>query len=72
MVPPYESRCHRAPGRGREPHLPRLAGHNIGAGEVAAGRIEAVIDQIHPLSDIRQAETRLESREGFGKVILNP
>lgn len=41
-------------------------------GEVAAGRIEAVIDSIHPLRDIRAAQTRLESRAAFGKVILHP
>ena len=40
--------------------------------EVAAGRIEAVIDSVHPLSEIRAAETRLESRQSFGKVVLHP
>ncbi len=40
--------------------------------QVAAGRIEAVIDSTHPLRDIRPAETRLESRAAFGKVILHP
>lgn len=40
--------------------------------QVATGGIEAVIDSVHPLSDIRAAETRLESRQSFGKVILRP
>lgn len=40
--------------------------------QVAGGGIEAVIDSVHPLSDIRAAETRLESRQSFGKVILHP
>ncbi len=40
--------------------------------EVAAGRIEAVIDSVYPLGEIRAAETRLESRQSFGKVVLHP
>ena len=40
--------------------------------EVCAGRIEAVIDSVYPLSEIRAAETRLESRQSFGKVVLHP
>ena len=40
--------------------------------EVESGAIEAVIDSTHPLSDIQAAQTRLESRQSFGKVILHP
>jgi alcohol dehydrogenase len=40
--------------------------------QVESGAIEAVIDSTHPLSEIRAAETRLESRQSFGKVILHP
>jgi alcohol dehydrogenase len=40
--------------------------------EVAAGRMEAVIDSVRPLAEIGAAQTRLESREAFGKVILTP
>lgn len=39
---------------------------------VAAGEIEPVIDSIFPLSEIQAAETKLESRDVFGKVVLNP
>ena len=49
-----------------------MAGIVEAVGEVAAGRIEAVIDSTHPLRDIRAAQTRLESRAAFGKVILHP
>ncbi|MFP6745359.1 MAG: zinc-binding dehydrogenase [Alphaproteobacteria bacterium] len=40
--------------------------------QVASGGIEAVIDSVHPLSDIQTAQTRLETRQSFGKVILHP
>ncbi|MEM7121346.1 MAG: zinc-binding dehydrogenase [Pseudomonadota bacterium] len=40
--------------------------------QVAAGEIEPVIDSIFPLSDIQAAETKLETRNVFGKVVLNP
>ena len=40
--------------------------------KVASGEIEPVIDSIFPLSEIQAAETKLESREVFGKVVLNP
>ena len=40
--------------------------------QVESGAIEAVIDSVHPLSEIRAAQTRLESRQSFGKVILHP
>jgi NADPH:quinone reductase-like Zn-dependent oxidoreductase len=40
--------------------------------KVAKGEIEPVIDSIFPLSEIRAAETKLESRQVFGKVVLTP
>ena len=41
-------------------------------GKVASGELEPIIDSIFPLSEIQAAETKLESREAFGKVVLNP
>ena len=40
--------------------------------KVAAGEIEPVIDSVFPLREIRAAETKLETRKVFGKVVLNP
>ena len=40
--------------------------------EVAAGRIEPVIDRVLPLTEARDAERLLEERAVFGKVILEP
>jgi len=40
--------------------------------EVAASRVEPVIDCVLPLSRAREAERRLEERKVFGKVILTP
>lgn len=40
--------------------------------EVAAGRIDPIIDRVLPLSQAREAERLLEDRVVFGKVILTP
>jgi len=40
--------------------------------KVKAGEIEPVIDSVFPLSEIRAAETKLENRQVFGKVVLIP
>ncbi len=40
--------------------------------EVAAGRIEPIIDRTYPLAEARAAEERMESRGLFGKVLLLP
>jgi len=37
---------------------------------VAAGRLRPVVDRVYPLERIAEAHRRLESREGFGKVVL--
>ncbi len=38
----------------------------------AEGRIQAVIDQVYPLEQIKAAQERLEKRHQFGKLILEP
>jgi NADPH:quinone reductase-like Zn-dependent oxidoreductase len=38
----------------------------------AAGEIEPVIESIFPLAEIRAAQTKLENRNVFGKVVLRP
>ena len=40
--------------------------------KVAEGEIEPVIDSVFPLSQIQAAEAKLENRQVFGKVVLNP
>ena len=40
--------------------------------DVAAGRIEPIIDRTYPLAEARAAEERMESRGLFGKVLLLP
>ena len=40
--------------------------------EIAAGELEPVIDSVFPLSEIQAAETKLENRDVFGKVVLRP
>ena len=40
--------------------------------EIAAERIEPIIDRVLPLSEAREAERLLEERAVFGKVILTP
>ncbi len=39
---------------------------------VAAGRLSPVIDSVLPLSQVAEAHRRLESREVFGKLVLDP
>jgi NADPH:quinone reductase-like Zn-dependent oxidoreductase len=38
----------------------------------AQGRFKAIIDRVLPLTEIRQAQEALESRDVFGKVVLVP
>ncbi len=37
---------------------------------IAAGRLRPVIDRRFPLADVREAHRHMESRAGFGKIIL--
>ncbi|HOD80332.1 MAG TPA: zinc-binding dehydrogenase [Phycisphaerae bacterium] len=37
---------------------------------MTAGRIQPVIDSVHPLADVRQACRRMEKGQQFGKIIL--
>jgi NADPH:quinone reductase-like Zn-dependent oxidoreductase len=37
---------------------------------LASGAVRPVIDRTYQLSEIREAHTRLESNETFGKVVL--
>jgi NADPH:quinone reductase-like Zn-dependent oxidoreductase len=39
---------------------------------VREGKIRAVVDQVLPLSEARQAHELIENREQFGKVVLRP
>ena len=39
---------------------------------VEAGRLQAVVDEVLPLSQIAEAHRRLEHREVFGKLVLTP
>lgn len=39
---------------------------------VAEGRLQAVIDQVYPLDQAASAQNRLEQREVFGKLVLQP
>lgn len=39
---------------------------------VEEGRLAPVVDQVLPLDRVRDAHARLESRAGFGKVVLEP
>ncbi len=39
---------------------------------VFSGRLAPVIDRTYPLAEARQAETRLEHNEQFGKIVLIP
>jgi NADPH:quinone reductase-like Zn-dependent oxidoreductase len=37
---------------------------------VAGGKLKPVVDSVFEMKDLAQAHSRLESREGFGKVIV--
>ncbi|MDG2479667.1 MAG: zinc-binding dehydrogenase [Alphaproteobacteria bacterium] len=39
---------------------------------IAAGALEPVIDSVFPLSEIQEAQRKLEERRIFGKVVLQP
>ena len=39
---------------------------------VAAGRLSPVIDSVLPLSQVAEAHRRLEARDVFGKIVLDP
>ncbi|MCZ6602889.1 MAG: zinc-binding dehydrogenase, partial [Planctomycetota bacterium] len=39
---------------------------------LASGRLEAVVDSVLPLEQAREAHRKLEAREAFGKIILEP
>lgn len=39
---------------------------------VGQGKLKAVVDRVFPLSEARQAQEYLESRQQFGKVVLKP
>lgn len=41
-------------------------------GLVFEGRLRPVIDRVYPLDEVREAETRLERGEQFGKIVLIP
>jgi NADPH:quinone reductase-like Zn-dependent oxidoreductase len=45
--------------------------HEIVA-HAGAGRLAPVIDSVRPLSEVGEGHRRLESRESFGKVVLDP
>jgi NADPH:quinone reductase-like Zn-dependent oxidoreductase len=39
---------------------------------VAAARLRPVIDRVHPLHEVREATTRMEEGNQFGKIVLKP
>jgi NADPH:quinone reductase-like Zn-dependent oxidoreductase len=41
-------------------------------GHVAAGRLNPVVDAVLPMSSVAEAHRRLEAREVFGKLVLDP
>jgi NADPH:quinone reductase-like Zn-dependent oxidoreductase len=36
------------------------------------GALSPVVDRVYPLADAAEAHRRLESRQGFGKIVLEP
>jgi NADPH2:quinone reductase len=40
--------------------------------DVAAGRLDAVVDRTFPLSEAAAAHAYIESRQAFGRVVLVP
>jgi NADPH:quinone reductase-like Zn-dependent oxidoreductase len=45
--------------------------HDVVA-HAGAGRLVPVVDSVRPLSEVAEAHRRLEAREAFGKVVLDP
>ena len=37
---------------------------------VSAGRLDPVVDSVFPLADVRKAYERMQSGEGFGKIVV--
>jgi NADPH2:quinone reductase len=50
------------------PHA-MIAGH---LADIAAGKLQVIIDRTYPLSDAAQAHAYIESRQAFGRVLLIP
>ena len=46
-----------------------IAGH---LDDVAAGRLQVVIDRTYPLAEAADAHAYIESRQAFGRVVLVP
>ena len=40
--------------------------------DVAAGRLEVIVDRLFPLSDAAEAHAYIESRQAVGRVVLHP
>ena len=40
--------------------------------DVAAGRLQVVVDRTYPLSEAAAAHAYIESRQAFGRVVLIP
>jgi NADPH:quinone reductase-like Zn-dependent oxidoreductase len=36
------------------------------------GRLSPVVDRVYPLAEVADARRRLESRQAFGKIVLQP
>ena len=41
-------------------------------GDVASGALRVVIDKTYPLREAAEAHRYIESRQAFGRVVLNP
>jgi len=39
---------------------------------VFRGQLKPVVDSVYPLSEIRAAHERLEKKEQFGKIVVQP
>ena len=40
--------------------------------DVAAGRLQVVVDRVYPLAEAAAAHAYIESRQAFGRVVLRP
>ena len=40
--------------------------------DVAAGRLQVVVDRTYPLAEAAAAHAYIESRQAFGRVVLRP